>query len=230
MKSKMTVRFLLVLSAVGLAAESGCRAKGQAQLGVDQRNRPCRPDFGFAYYVPDTVQGGATDVCTTLANSGNHTLTATDGVASPENPEPILQRVGLNGQVLQADAVTFEGRTGDCYYMVTGVYAGQGGQGSQGGEGGDEEAERTSDFDSSQTPHFVLYINQRYNSEDDNVTLDEVSTVSVELANPANSNPIHFRLSQQTLSGSGLVQILQDDGVTPEPIRSDGKTERTYQI
>jgi hypothetical protein len=214
MGSQPTTGLLVVLLSVAMGGQLAWAASGEAQLGVDERNRPCGLNFGFAFYTAD---GSTTDTCTTLDSSGNHTLVVTDGVASPEIAEPVLK------ESMSGDTITFSGRTGDCYYMVSG------GNGSAASGGG--APQWTSDFDSSTSPHFVVYINDRYNSSDDVFTYGNISTVSIELANPADSNPVSFRLSQQSPNnGNGKVDILQDDGATPEPLGSDGQTERVYTI
>jgi hypothetical protein len=83
----------------------------------------------------------------------------------------------------------------------------------------------------------VVYINERYRSDDDYFVIGQVSTVYIEVANssdPDCPNPVYFQLSQQQIAdshghaGDGVVQIMQDDGVTTEPIGLDGKTVKKY--
>lgn len=217
MKTKRAMGCVLVLLCAALSGLSAWGATGQAQLQIDQRGRDCPPNFGFAYYTADS---NATDTCTTLDSSGNHTLVVTDAVASPENPEPVLMQSAIG------DTVTFSGRTGMCYYMVTGQY---GCVPCAGGGGGSAPSYWTADFDSSRDSHFVVYINERYNSDDDVFTDGSISTVYIEVANPANNNTVSFRLSQQS-SDNGKIVFLQDDGITPEPLMLDGKTEKAYTI
>jgi hypothetical protein len=228
----------VVAVAIGVLTGLAYGADGQATLSIDQRGRPAPDNFGFAFMenVQRSSPGGATftDACQTLPKPGdNATLVAMDGVASSENPEPILRIVGKDANGNNApDTVTFTGRTGDCYYMVSGNYVSNGGTTAQSGPGQSTGGPGwTADFDTnSDTTHFVVYINDRYRSDDDCFFVDRVSTVYVEVANPKSTSTIGFRLSQQTLSEDGVVQILQDDGVTPEPIRPDGTTEKIYTI
>ena len=195
-------------------AHTAIGAEGEATLGIDQRNRTCPENFGFAFV--EGVNSGY-DTCKTLDKDGNSTLKAIDGVASPQNSEPIFHSIA-------GDTVTFDGRTADCYYMVTGVHTGSGP-----GRGGNSPWNADFDTKLSQA-HFVAYINQRYNSDDDYFGVDAISIVYIEVANPTSTNTVHFKLSQQRLSDSAEVQIMQDNGVDPEPIGQDGKTVRVYDI
>jgi hypothetical protein len=180
-----------------------------------------------------------TDTCQTLPKSeDNATLVATDGVASPENPEPILQIVGKDANGNNApDTVTFTGRTGDCYYMVSGNYARNGGTAQSGAAAGTTGGSGwTADFDTkSSSWHFVVYINERYRSDDDYFLIGLASMVNIEVANPTDPNcphPIYFQLSQQPTvpGGNGQVEIMTDDGANVEPVGPDGKTLRKYAI
>lgn len=206
MKARALLWLLGALSVLAPVPTSYC-ATGEAQLGEDQRNRACPPNFGFAYYTTDA---STTDICTTLDNSGNHTLVATDGVASPENPEPIMHFVGRDGQ----DTVTFEGRTAECYYIVTGTRASGGGGGSA--------AKWNSEFDSNQeTAHFVVTINVRERSDDDVCVEDIPSLVRVELHDEVYATPGYasFVLRQQTADagGSAAITFVDSNGNAIDP-------------
>lgn len=218
MKNRL-LRMMVVLAAVAFANQSAFAGDGQAQLGQDPRlpanGQTISDNFGFAFM--QNVQKGSpqTDTCATVDKQGNHTLTAIDGVASPENPEPIL--CTLNG-----DTATFSGRTGDGYYMVTGAYGGGGGGG---GAGGGIAPTWQSDFDTNPdeiyTPHFVVYINERYRSDDDEFTMNDSSRVTVELHNAVSvMGSVHFKLSQIPLEGEGAVTFVDasDTPIDPDQV------------
>lgn len=229
---------VLLLALAGLPAYTAnaqvLGGTGTATLGQDLRlGRAAPPNFGFAFMQgpgggavleDPTHQQSYSDTCATLDNQGNNTLTATDGVASPEYPEMVYAE--LNG----TNTVTFAGRTCDCYYMVTGAYAaGSGGSGGSGTSTWDSDFDTNNQYPALTTPHFVVYINDRYSSEDDVFNYGSNSTVFIEVANPTSSSTVSFQLSQQS-SNNGKVDIMQDDGVTPEPLTDDGKTQRVYTI
>lgn len=199
MRWKRTMCFSVMLLLAMLVRPETHGATGQAQLGVDQRGRSCEPNFGFAYYTADTSM---TDTCKTLDRSGNDTLIVTGGVASPENPEPVLL-VGKSGST-----ATFTGRTGNCYYIVTGVYGGGGGGGGGvGGSGG--TATWKSEFDSQRTqPHLVVTINDRDRSDDD-VFGATGSLIRVELHDEANmtGGSTTFVLRQQAADPNGTAEV-----------------------
>jgi len=205
MKTRALLWLLCALAMLAPAPKSYC-ATGEAKLGEDQRNRACPPNFGFAYYTADS---STTDICTTLDTSGNHTLVATDGVASPDNPEPIIHFVGLNGQ----DTVTFEGRTAECYYIVTGKRAA--------GSGGGSAAKWNSEFDSNQeTAHFVVTINVRERSDDDVCVEDIPSLVRVELHDEvyATGGSATFVLRQEPApGGTAAVTFVDANGNAIDP-------------
>lgn len=212
------------------AGPTGDAADGHAKLGQDPRSpangQIISDDFGFAFMqnVQKTSPGGPgfTDTCQTLPKDGsNAVLTAIDGVASPENPEQIYC-------TLSGDTAIFTGRTGDCYYMVTGVYGGANGGGGGGGPGGGNGTARNrrlwhSEFDTNNdeaAPHFVVYINERYSSEDDFFVVNWISRISVELHNVVGMDPatsVNFKLSQTPLAGNGAVTILKPDGTPADP-------------
>lgn len=226
-----------VIAVVTSSVQMVLAADGQAQLGQDPRQpangKIISDNFGFAFMQNVEKKGvggqGFTDTCTTLDKKGNHTLTATDGVSSPEHSEAILF-------TLKGDTVTFSGRTGECYYMVTGKYGGGGSGGGQGGSAGGAGGatrEWNSDFDTDRdetnTPHFVVYINARYRSKDNYFRIGSNSVVSVELHNRLGvTGTRYFKLTQQPLLNTGgAVTFLKDDGtpVDPDkvyPINPDG--------
>jgi len=188
-----------------------------AELGKDPRNQPSgqssSPNFGFQFYTPNYVEGGATDNCKTIPKQGdNRALVATDGVWMPENPDPIRKTIA-------GDTVTFEGRTGQCYYIVTGRYVNAGGGGT-GGEGTPPTWQ--SDFNSDQGPYFVVYINESQRSDDDFFTMSDASRVTVELRNAEGiTGSVHFKLSQEPLEGAGEILFVDADGspVDPDMVR-----------
>jgi hypothetical protein len=201
MKTRALLWLLCALAVLAPAPTSYC-ASGEATLGEDQRNRPCPANFGFAYYEKDATE---VDICTTLDNSGNHTLVATDGVASPENPEPIMHYVGLDGE----DTVTFVGRTEECYYIVTGTRA------SGNANVGGRVTKWNSEFDSNQeTAHFVVTINVRERSDDDVCVEDIPSLVRVELHDEVYATPGYasFVLRQEPAPGGTAAITFVDSG------------------
>lgn len=228
-KMRTVQRLLLVLLLIICSSQAASAADGMATLGEDPRpyavilssNVQKIPDvsnwvsgqFGFAY-MQDVQKGSSqTDYCYTQPRAGSSaTLKALDGVASPENAEPIVRTVGYPS----ANAVKYEGRTGDCYYLVMGTYAG-----GTGGSGG-ETSHWYSEFDTNQnpaSPHFVLTINGRYSSIDDRIELGYGSfPITVELQNSGhNPGEIYFRLFQTPLDAvefSGAVSFVDGDGAT----------------
>lgn len=220
--AERAVRFVLVFSVLLLAGRFalGMDANPLAELGTDERGGPCPPDFGFAYYVASPVPGGATDVCETEDGVGGRALEATDGVASSENPEPILHLIGEYGP----NTVTFIGRTGNCYYIVTGRYLPDGiGGGGVGGVGGEEPEEWTSEFASNEeTPYFVVTINNRHRSDDDRFFIGGRSLIRVELHDEGGVMPngfARFILTQQPTPGheEGAVQFVDAAGEEIDP-------------
>ncbi|MFW6106686.1 MAG: hypothetical protein ACOC8H_00850 [bacterium] len=239
MRREVWVRFVVSLCVVLLVGQFGSAlgANPQARLGTDERSGPCAPNFGFAYYEKgDPSPGGATDICSTLDSAGNDTLKAKDGVASPENPEPILHFVGQDGD----NTVTFVGRTGNCYYIVRGVHrsSGGGGGGSGGGTGGGSAPQWLAEFDSNQeTARFVVTLNDRNRSDDDLFVLGERSLIRVELhdEDDATGGSTQFTLSQQptSLGGTGLVRFVDSGGNEVDPdvprtVSTDAANEEVY--
>lgn len=202
----------------------------EARLGVDPRGVLIRDWFGFAYYSPASQGGPQTDVCLTRDNAGNRTLIAIDGVASPEDPEPIFATVGgVNG----ADTVTFAGRTANCYYIVRGK---RGGGNGAGGSGGDSNW--ISEFDSNPaTPHFVVTINHRERSDDDMFMVGGRSVIRVELhdEDDATRGSASFTLGQQPAEhdGTGSVRFVDANGTPVDPnqpriVTRDAPNEEVY--
>ena len=213
-------RFIIIFVGLSFASQIATAGDGHAQLGQDPRSpengKITSDNFGFAFMQNVLKDSPQSDTCTTVDKHGRHTLTAIDGVASPENPEPILCR-------LSGDTATFEGRTGDCYYMVTGLYGGGPGTGGSG-----DISKWNSDFDTNSDElnarHFVVYINERYRSDDDRFVIDGTSSIAIELHNTlSGSYQRYFKLTQQPLSGNGSVVFVNSDGTPADP-------DQVYQI
>ena len=204
MKPTLSLPCFVMVFVATLVGQSLMAGEGEARLGVDARPIERRPvgledtpaNFGFAYMTD--VQSTFMDTCKTLPKNDNAgvSLRATDGVASPENMEMIYHQ--CNG-----DTVNFMGRTGQCYYMVTGVYVQ--GQGTGPGSG---KPIWHSDFDTnqSQTPHFVVYVNDRYRSDDDQISGD-TDVVWVEVEGASRGSVHYFVLSQAPLPKIGRAHV-----------------------
>jgi hypothetical protein len=149
-------------------------------------------------------------------------------VASPENTEAIIY-------ILSGDTVIFFGRTSECYYMVTGTP----GRGT--GGGGVSPGKWNADFDTNSdeydTAHFVVYINERYRSDDDTFVVGGESAVWIELTNDLNGpSQRYFKLSQESLSDDGAVTFSNPDEVyeitphTPVCVFASGSMEGVVSI
>lgn len=208
-------RLLIVLLLIVCSSQAASAADGTATLGEDPRPYAVilssntrkgigddwvSDQFGFAYM--QNVQKGSpqTDYCYTNPRAGSSaTLKAIDGTASPENPEVIERDVGASGP----NSVVFEGRTGDCYYLVMGTYSG-----GTGGFGG-ETSHWYSEFDTNESPtspHFVVTIEERYCEADDRFPIDSAPTkIVVELQHAGGiEGAIYFRLYQMSLPDADL--------------------------
>ncbi len=116
--------------------------------------------------------------------------------------------------------VTFEGRTSQCYYIVTGTYGGSGGSGPP--------PQWNSEFDTNfSTPHFVVTINDRDSSNDDQFCQGYPSLIRVELVDYLNQTGGYgwFTLSQKPTyqGGTGSVIFVDANG-NPIQLDTNGNT------
>ncbi len=236
----MKMRWLWVMLALAWFMFVGPRAmaaSGVATLGQDQRGLSCADNFGFAFIQRSESESNDpsgtkyTDTCQTKPKQGdNTTLTATSGVASPENPDQI-------SVTCRDDTATFVGRTGNCYYWVTGTYnsIAAGANGTQ-----TQTPTWSSAFDTNRNPHFVVYINDQSRSDDDWFFIDDnvflPSTVTIELRNADSlPGPFYFTLSQQPIVRNGAVtfvnnQVFPITPNSPVPVLATGASEGVVLI
>ena len=235
---------ILLVIVMGIAWHASYGAFGTATLGTDERDThsdddpnwrfhsgtlrlqagtdfdPCADNYGFAFMRGVTKGTPQVDVCVTTKNGGTP-LTVTEAVASPEYFEPVMASI-------DGEAVTFTGRTGDCFYMVTGVP----GSGIGKAPPGADPVKWHSDFDTNNdgvSPHFVVYVNDRYCASDDYFLMDSTSAVRIELHNyGAIAGTVKFTLNQTSSAGGGAVTFI--DPVTGHEVVSTDEPTHTYDL